>query len=77
MHAGSLTCAAVNCSRTSRRVSARSRASADREAPGCSDDHRRHAGMGMQGQRQTQALVSLAEERRGLGPYGGTVSLLE
>lgn len=72
MHAGTLTCAPVKCSRTSRRLSARSRTSADREAPGCADDHRRHAGVGMQSERQTQTLVSLAEERGGFGPYGGT-----
>lgn len=52
-------------------LSARSRASADREASGCSDNHRRHAGVGVQSQCQAQALVPLAEERGAPGPHGG------
>lgn len=45
--------------------------SPDGEASGCSEDHRWHAGMGMQSQCQAQGLVSLAEERGASGPHGG------
>lgn len=73
---GSQTHVAVKCSRTSRRLSARSRTSADREASGCPDNHRRHAGVGMQSECQAQTLVPLAEERGALGPHGGMVQVV-
>ena len=45
--------------------------SLDWEASGCSEAHWRHSGVGMQSQRQAQALIPLAEERRASGPHGG------
>lgn len=59
----------------SRHLSARSRASADREASGCPDDYRRHAGVGMQSECQAQTLLSLAEKRGAPGPHGGMVQV--